>query len=791
MDPPQDLGTDGRSADARDDGPSRLGGKYVVEATIGAGGMGDVLLVHDKDLRRQVAMKVMKPSIARQEEARLKFVTEAQTTSQLEHPGIPPVHDLGATPDGVPYFTMKLVRGRTLREVLHDLLLGRREVRREYTLHRLLTVLERICEAVHFAHEQGVVHRDLKPENVMLGDYGEVHVVDWGIAKVSAVELPTEERVVTAGFDAGLVTIDGAVKGTLPYMSPEQIRGRKDLDRRSDVYALGCVLYEILTLHMAFDGENVPTRVFSGQYPPVRTRNAKRPVPEDLAALCDSAMARDPERRPATAREVATALRAWLDGTNERDRRHAEAEALAAKGKDAAARYHALRGEVETAEGAIEEESRRYKPWQPIAEKRPLLALQKRIADLRVEAVQAFAETTTLLDAALVAEEGNATARAALADLWRGRLDEAESVGDATGAAHALRMLERYDDGRLAHVVRGEGSLSLEAEPKGVEVDLVRLVESDGVLVPGESRKLGPPPSAALPLPMGSYVCLLRAPGRREVRYPVHVRRNKRWTGRVRLRTDEEIGDEFVFVPGGPFLAGVGRDARTVDLPDFAIQRLPVTFGDYARFLAALDAESGPDEAAKRLPGTAADGTFMERRADGAYAVKADFVDGRTRDRCLRDFGADFLSMIPVLGVSWEDATAYCAWKTRATGRQWRLPTEEEREKAARGVDGRPFPWGALDDASLAKCRDSRDEPPQPEPVGAFPRSVSVYGMADAAGGALNWTDTWLGGERRAKVLKGGTWSHPTTTLHCGRRASYEPNVRLATNGFRCARDLP
>ena len=158
--------------------------RYSVEAAIGKGGMGEVLLVEDRDLRREVAMKLIHEQRRQTSAERLRFLAEAQATSQLEHPGIPPVHDIGVTPEGRMFFTMKLVRGRTLREVLHDLLLGSAAARREYTLHKLVSILERVTEALHFAHAKGVVHRDLKPENLMLGEYGEVHVVDWGIAKV-------------------------------------------------------------------------------------------------------------------------------------------------------------------------------------------------------------------------------------------------------------------------------------------------------------------------------------------------------------------------------------------------------------------------------------------------------------------------------------------------------------------------------------------------------------------------------------------------------------------------------
>ena len=207
--------------------------RFVVEAPIGEGGMGEVFLVQDKDLRRQVAMIVLRAEAMGSRAHRIQFVAEAQTTSQLDHPGVPPVHDIGIDEGGRPYFTLKLVRGRTLGEVIHDLLLRRRDVQKEYTLHRLVGILERVAETFQFTHERGVIHRDLKPDNVMLGDYGEVHVIDWGLARVEGesdelLDLAEEaevDRVEIARTEAGLHTQHGTIKGTVPYMSPEHLRG--------------------------------------------------------------------------------------------------------------------------------------------------------------------------------------------------------------------------------------------------------------------------------------------------------------------------------------------------------------------------------------------------------------------------------------------------------------------------------------------------------------------------------------------------------------------------------------
>jgi formylglycine-generating enzyme required for sulfatase activity len=165
-------------------------------------------------------------------------------------------------------------------------------------------------------------------------------------------------------------------------------------------------------------------------------------------------------------------------------------------------------------------------------------------------------------------------------------------------------------------------------------------------------------------------------------------------------------------------------------------------------------------------------------------------VEGRARDWSLQEYGEGFELRLPVIGISYDDAEAYCRWKTEATGMEWRLPTEEEREKASRGVDGRRFAWGDLEDASLGKCRESRAVPSQPEPVGAFPSSESVYGMGDASGGVWDWTSSWEDERRSSRTLRGGSWLNPANVLRAANRSALLPRERNSFVGMRCARSL-
>jgi len=245
------------------------GKKYKVITTINRGGMGVILQTRDLRIRRTVAMKVMNTKHQFSRENVLRFIDEAQLTGQLEHPNIVPVYELGIDEQGEIFYTMKFVKGTTLDDVLRGIRHGRQKIIEKYPLGTLLTIFQKVCDAVAFAHAKGVVHRDLKPENIMIGSFGEVLVMDWGLAKNitgGRREAPPEASVdgnkvqTSVPFDnlRGFETMHGLIVGTPPYISPEQARGELDrIDSRSDIYVLGGILYAILTLRPPVEGESV------------------------------------------------------------------------------------------------------------------------------------------------------------------------------------------------------------------------------------------------------------------------------------------------------------------------------------------------------------------------------------------------------------------------------------------------------------------------------------------------------------------------------------------------------
>ena len=212
--------------------------RYTIVEELGVGGGGRVVAAHDPEIGRTVALKSIRSGAAANPAELGRFIQEARITGQLEHPSIIPVYDLGVQANGQPYYTMRIVKRRSLREVLA-------ESGDDWPLIRRISVFVQVCRGVAYAHARGVLHRDLKPENILLGDFGEVYVADWGIAKIVGA---TEADTLPPQMDSGKVTtLVGAVVGTPGYMSPEQVRGEQGVDHRADLFSLGVILYEILT----------------------------------------------------------------------------------------------------------------------------------------------------------------------------------------------------------------------------------------------------------------------------------------------------------------------------------------------------------------------------------------------------------------------------------------------------------------------------------------------------------------------------------------------------------------
>jgi len=311
--------------------------RYAIGQQVARGGMGAILDAQQEAMKRRVAMKVMLETNDARDVAR--FVDEAQITGQLEHPNIVPVHELGVDENDQLFYTMKFVRGITLKKVLELLAQGVSETVKKYPLPALLTIFQKACDAIAFAHSKGVIHRDLKPENLMLGDFGEVLVMDWGLAKLVACRpfVPDGKSASASGTDAlqrSLIasargsapefgsTMAGTILGTPAYMAPEQARGEVEtMDQRADIYSLGAILFEILHLRPPLTGNDpwaIVEKVQRGEIewtvPQSPIANRQSAIPPSLLAVCRKTLALDPARRYQHVADLQADIAAYQNG---------------------------------------------------------------------------------------------------------------------------------------------------------------------------------------------------------------------------------------------------------------------------------------------------------------------------------------------------------------------------------------------------------------------------------------------------------------------------------------------
>jgi len=814
---------------------SRLPARYRFVGRIASGSFGEVRRVHDTVLDRELAMKLLRWEYVDDRRVRARFLAEAQITAKLQHPGIVAVHDRGELEDRRLWYTMKVVDGRTLGAVIREVHAaagpdGFRATASGWTFRRLVDAFARLSQAVGYAHSCQVMHRDLKPENVMTGTFGEVLVMDWGLARYvgedgdipasardpgSIAPLPSRRaRIVSPSAETQILpeTKHGEVLGTPAYMSPEQARGQRDLHGPpSDVYALGAILYHLLTGCVPYEGDsNIAWhRVLAG--PPRPLAEAARggpPVPLALAAIVERAMQRGITDRYPDAEKLAQEVLIWLD----EDLRRERALAVLTSARALEPRITELRARAAAAQAEAEALLARVRRCDPIDRKRPGWQLQSEALRLTREAAFCEAEWHGTVRGALSQDPDLPEAHAALADYYRERLTAAELTHQDEDAAQFEVLLRSHDRGQHVAFLRGEAVLTLVTSPPGAEVLLERYASIDHRLVPELAEVIGRTPLAAIPLARGRYRLRLRAKGREDVYYPILLERAAHWDGcapgqraphAIALPLAGELGPEDVYVPAG--FCWVGGDPLSTDslprqrmwIDAFVIRRFPVTNGEYLAFLNDLVASGREDEAIAHCPRLQA-GTeelMYNRDAQGGFVA-------RVEASSLYSHPA-----LPVVRVDWRGASAYAEWLAARSELAWRLPNELEREKAARGVDGRIFPWGDEAEATFARTIESNFEAiPQQAPVHEYPYDESPYGVRGLGGNTRDWCiNVWkqsgppsLQGrlssypaaldDQDFRSVKGGAWGSPMAFSRSAARFGAPPKNRSIVIGFRLVR---
>lgn len=827
-------------------------GPYTITREIGHGGQGIVYDAEDRRLTRRVALKVLSGVGALSPEARERFLREARVASRLDHPGICTVFETGIE-GPVPFIAMRYVEGETLDRRIsalrrsraasngsspdsasHPTAGGTSGASRRAEVLASVRLIEKVARALHAAHEAGVIHRDVKPRNIMVSADGDPVLLDFGMAR----DLDPEQPSLTQGGD---------IFGTPAYMSPEQLSaGTERLDERTDVWSLGVTLYELVTGRRPFEA---PTAVALQNairtQTPVDPQRLDSAVSSDLKVVIETAIAKErsqryqsaealaddllalAERRPIAARPVSavTKVQRWMrrepvlattvalgvvaavavgllvyfrgraSVRSEALRLLADADRLAKDYEAARASFGPLLERIERLNDGM--------PWDAPTDddrKRSLIQARedrektvRRAEELSVRTELAYAAARAVKD---LPEIEDAHLRFLCALYKAAEADGNDSAG--------IRLRAQLEGTQAAAVLDPFGTITLATDPPKAAVTAYRYVKgSGGCLV--EDREhgvvLGATPLASARIRTGSYVLVISAPGRRDTRYPVLIERDQEYRTRgdvaIRLFDEEAIGGSgWVYVPGGWTLTGGDSHAESGErrirrwIDGIFLMRYEVTNAEYTEFLRdpeiAAEIERSWQGGAGNLmlvPRRSAKEPVWSRTAEGSWSCSG--LCGKPESE-----SAD----IPVAWVSWIDAMRFASWRSVRDRRTYRLPTEWEWERAARGADARFFPWGdSFDWSYMCGFRSCPD--PSVQPIGRFAEDESPFLVRDIAGSRREWcsnqceleTDT-MNGSRQARGGSCGGGS--VSDFRCAQRYGGAPTDNNPFLGIRLACEL-
>ncbi len=808
---------------------------YTSMVPLGDGSFGEVHSALDSLLGREVAIKSLNKNFNVDDEVLERFLKEARGTAQLEHPNIMPVHELGMSDELGIYFTMKKVQGETLKEILDQLTTHPAFFKKKYPLNVLLEIFLAVCNGVAFAHSKGMIHRDLKPANIMVGKYGEVLVLDWGLVKElnAIVDSSSKVQLQMNGLEEGFKTFEGTVAGTPNYMAPEQAEGRiKNINFQSDVYSLGAILYHLLTYVPPFEKvklrlllENVKT----GRFLAPRNRCPSLKIPRELEAICLKAMALHQVSRYRSVDDFAQDIRAyigsfkvsaykaprWVRFWKTCKRNPIKSSVIVAVvcvlglvfGMQKAMLYGSYVSGIEKANELrlhgnrlVTEVMGLYDQRQALCCKielktksRQEIEFEKAIVEKELSIVATYNVAEALYESIPMPYKKNALVMEGYIDIMRHRIEYAlhqKQYDQANQWLETVRLRFKQSPGVLnektarelnlfQQQIDGFGSLEITSLEGAVEVIVWPLINDGPRKVSGDAIARGKLPLQLDVIKKGSYLLMVMRSDTSLIPYPVYIGHGEK--KRVDLKIPEQIPEGMVYVPDGTFFYG-GSDSRFYrkhlrTLKSFFIKKYEVTVGEYIEFWNDLGDASLKNAYMSRIRFQQKDQKYMD-----AWNGAGELMDARL------DFS------FPIVGITREAAEAFCTWKSQQVGAVIRLPSAEEWEKAARGVDGRRYVWG---DEFTVKAnltltainRKGKARYPLWASPGKFPRDITVYNAYDMAGNVREMTSTKLPDSDTFYQIKGGSGATPPTFLPCC-YASDTPVVPSDV-GFRYIQEMP
>ena len=757
--------------------------RYEQLEILGEGGMGTVWLVKDQKLNRLIAMKIVHKRYLQNRGILNRFLEEAQISAQLQHPNILPVYEIGTVENGLPYFTMAVVKGVSLsqriNEVHNAITLGLwKSTKEDWTLRSLITCFSSICTAISYAHSCGIIHRDLKPENIMIDGLGQVLVVDWGLAKfVDSIEdrIENNDDNHSIRFRFKIQTLVGNIAGTPSYMSPEQALGKvDDVSYCSDIYSLGAILYEILRGRPPFtggDAQDILSKVVSskltsfngpcedsqsslisldGVEHPVSCSGAK--LPQELVNISLKALSTDPKDRYENVQDMIQEIRLWQDGSI----REKKALLLVDQGKELDREILELKKSAKELLKRSEQLLKKIPLWEKEEVKLEGWKLEDHSKELERQASLKQIEQEGLFRSALMYKDDLDEAHAALVELYIVKHREAELKKERTVALECETIIKFYlreisnnfpQKSDFRSYLEGKGTISIDFHPTNVHIELNQFVSTFRRLHTEFVEAGLMSPLVDKDLPRGSYCLNVKSEGYHDMIVPIQLERQKQWSVEnpeglrevIPLLPTGVLGDDDCYVPAGWFNAG--GDSQTpnslkhmhVWVDGFVMRRFSVTHAEYLLFLNDLVGDGLCEEALLHVP---REQSFSKDdlgvmlyllNEDGSFSLGNPSVGTIVRETQ------------PVTMIRWESARCFASWMEKKTGRPWRLPMELEWEKSGRGVDGRFYPWGDNFDASWTCMKDSHPAETVMQEVDSFPIDESIYGVRGMSGNTRDW----------------------------------------------------
>ena len=782
---------------------------------IGEGGVGLVVQGHDYNLGRDVAIKTLRAEMRIRRDRVDRFIREARATAQIEHPNIVPVHELGVHPDWGIYFTMKKIVGEDLKVVLMNIKSDNSEYVKKYTLSRLLNIFTDVCHGLSYAHSKGLMHRDLKPENIFIGEYGEVLILDWGLVREfnknqDNVDVDPKATTIEYSHDRPkldvddtknpLLTMDGTVSGTPYYMSPEQAKGlNRKLDQRSDIFSLGIILYQILSLKLPFHGNNaleVLDAVAMGVFTPPRKANKNRKIPKELEAITLKAMAYYVEDRYQTVKELLNDIYNYLDGypvsamkysyTNRFWKfclRHRVISAAICTlllfsvifwGGVRLDNYYSYKLLNKRASDLAMKALVNYKAAEHVYDKLQKLrskiifkqktakekTLEKQLRNIEIKAENNSQLAISLYNQIPKVYKNSPTVKSGLINIIHEKINYSLKVKNYNRTKKLLERLELWIANEkinlnanakntlalLHKVIRGDGSLQVFADKKDILVNVISFHQGmNDVLLPKLYLEKQSLPLTISTLPKGEYLLIAKYHGKDKEHYSFKIEHDEHEIVNLKIPSDDF--KDMVYIPSGKFYYGgvFSKNLRLKEIfqKEFYIKKYEVTFKEYLAFYKSLK----EDLKLKYMPMVRIDRNVFK------------FLPAFDKNKIIQPF---IKPDLPVVGISHEAAEAYCKWIGKKMGRDCRLPTAMEWEKAARGGDGRECVWGNKTIADYAFCYENKLAHKKYgywASPGSFPKDVSVYGVYDLAGNVREWTSSLFAKDSPFYQIKGGSTS--------------------------------